>query len=99
MENEITKDKNAQENPHVEENADSDSTEALLEKYEGRSRRKADDVPAMQTVICVIVSAVIFALNAFYPEKGGEVFGKLKDLAFSPNEIIPNPIDLISELL
>lgn len=91
MENEIQNDVTAQENE--------DSTEILLEKYDSPTHRKADDVPAMQTVLCVIISAVIFALNAFYPEKGGEIFTKLKELSFSQHEVIPNPIDLIVELI
>lgn len=76
-----------------------DSTEELLEKYDRRSQRKADDVPAMQTVVCIITAVLLFGLNAFYPETCGEIFIKLKELAFSKNEIFPNPIDLIAELL
>ncbi|MCM1507550.1 MAG: hypothetical protein NC177_10520 [Ruminococcus flavefaciens] len=76
-----------------------DSTEKLLEKYDRRSRRKADDVPAMQTVVCIITAVLIFGLNAFYPEVGGEIFRKLNELAFSEKEIFPNPIDLITQLL
>lgn len=76
-----------------------DSTEELLEKYDRRSQRKADDVPAMQTVVCIITAVLLFGLNAFYPETCGEIFTKLKELAFSKNEIFPNPIDLIAELL
>lgn len=76
-----------------------DSTEKLLERYDRRSRRKADDVPAMQTVVCIITAVLIFGLNAFYPEVGGEIFRKLNELAFSEKEIFPNPIDLITQLL
>lgn len=76
-----------------------DSTEELLEKYDRRSKRKADDIPAMQMVVCIITAVVIFGLNAFYPEIGGDVFRKLKEMAFSGKELFPNPIDLITELL
>lgn len=76
-----------------------DNTEELLEKYDRRSQRKADDVPAMQTVVCIITAVLIFGLNAFYPEIGGEIFRKLNEMAFSGKELFPNPIDLITELL
>lgn len=76
-----------------------DNTEVLLEKYDRRPQRKADDVPAMQTVICIVTAVLIFGLNAFYPEIGGEIFRKLNEVAFSGKELFPNPIDLITELL
>lgn len=76
-----------------------DNTTELLEKYDRRSRRKADDVPAMQMVVCIITAVMIFGLNAFYPEIGGEIFRRLNEMAFSGKEIFPNPIDLITELL
>jgi len=76
-----------------------DSTEKLLEKYDCRSRRKADDVPAMQMVVCIVTAVLIFGLNAFYPEIGGGIFRKLNEMAFSGKELFPNPIDLITELL
>lgn len=75
-----------------------DSTEELLEKYDSRSKRKADDVPAMQTVVCIITAVLLFGLNAFYPEIGGGIFRKLNEMAFSGKELFPNPIDLITEL-
>lgn len=76
-----------------------DSTEELLAKYDGRSRRKADDVPAMQTVVCIMAVAVMFGLNILYPEIASEIFNKLNEVAFSGKELFPNPIDLISGLL
>lgn len=76
-----------------------DSTEELLERYDRRSRRKADDVPAMQMVVCVITAVLIFGLNAFCPEIGGGIFRKLNEMVFSGKELFPNPIDLITELL
>ncbi|MDE6678382.1 MAG: hypothetical protein K2K02_05010 [Ruminococcus sp.] len=75
-----------------------DNTEELLEKYDRRSKRKADDVPAMQMVVCIITAVLIFGLNAFYPEIGGDIFRKLNDMVFSEKELFPNPIDLITEL-
>ena len=76
-----------------------DDTEELLEKYDRRSQRKVDDVPAMQTVICIIVALFMFGLNILYPETAGEVFSRLNQAVFSGKNIFPNPIDLISELL
>ncbi len=76
-----------------------DNTEELLEKYDRRSKRKSDDVPAMQMVVCIITAVLIFGLNAFYPEIGGDIFRKLNEMVFSGKELFPNPIDLITELL
>lgn len=85
--------------PDIPDIACEDSTEELLEKYDRRTRRKADDVPAMQTVVCIVAVAVMFGLNAFYPEIAGEIFSRLNEAAFSGKELFPNPIDLISGLL
>ncbi|MDE6833976.1 MAG: hypothetical protein K2J39_07020 [Ruminococcus sp.] len=76
-----------------------DDTEELLEKYDRRSRHKIDDIPAMQTVVCIIIAVVIFGMNILYPETAGEVFSRLHQAVFSGKNIFPNPIDLISELL
>lgn len=90
---------NENKEPEILEVACEDSTEELLEKYDRQKRRKADDVPAMQTVVCIIAVAVMFGLNAFYPEIAGEIFDKLNEMAFSKKELFPNPIDIISGLL
>ena len=99
METETTQEEITEENSEPEKEECEDNTEELLEKYDRCSQRKADDVPAMQTVVCIITAVLLFGLNAFYPETCGEIFTKLKELAFSQKEIFPNPIDLITELL
>ncbi len=99
METETTQEEITEENSESEKEECEDNTEELLEKYDRRSKRKADDVPAMQTVVCIITAVLLFGFNIFYPETCGEIFKKLKELAFSQNEIFPNPIDLITELL
>lgn len=76
-----------------------DDTEELLEKYDRRSRRKADDVPAMQTAVCIIAAVFMFGLNILYPETAAAVMEKLSHAVFSGKNIFPNPIDLISGLL
>lgn len=99
METEIIQEEITEESTEKEETECEDNTEELLEKYDRRPQRKADDVPAMQTVVCIITAVLLFGLNVFYPETCGEIFTKLKELAFSQNEIFPNPIDIITELL
>ncbi|MDE6035871.1 MAG: hypothetical protein K2G36_08195 [Ruminococcus sp.] len=94
MENEVTE----QDIPEIPELCE-DDTEELLEKYDRPSRRKVDDVPAMQTVICIIVALLLFGMNILYPDMAGEVFGRLNNAVFSGQNIFPNPIDLISELI
>ncbi|MDE6670967.1 MAG: hypothetical protein K2K16_02095 [Ruminococcus sp.] len=76
-----------------------DDTEELLEKYDRRSKRRVDDVPAMQTVVCIIVALFMFGMNILYPETAGEVFSRLNQAVFSGKNILPNPIEIISELL
>lgn len=76
-----------------------DDTEELLEKYDRRSKRRVDDIPAMQTVVCIIVALFLFGMNIMYPETAGEVFSRLNQAVFSGNNIFPNPIDVISGLL
>lgn len=76
-----------------------DNTEELLEKYDNRSKKKADDIPAMQTAVCIITIVFIFGINILYPEIGGGIFNKLNEMVFSENEIFPNPIDLITGLI
>ena len=94
MENELTE----QDVPEIPELCE-DDTEELLEKYDRPARRKADDVPAMQTVVCIIVALFMFGMNILYPDTAGEVFSRLNNAVFSGQNIFPNPIDLISELI
>lgn len=76
-----------------------DNTQELLEKYDKRSKRKISDVLAMQATVCIITIAVIIGINILYPETGEEILQKIHKMTFSENELFPNPIRLITELI
>ncbi len=76
-----------------------DSVDALLKKYDRRSAAKNDDVTAMQAVICILIAAAMFAANFFYPERTAELYRYVRAQTECTDEVIPNPVDAISELL
>lgn len=76
-----------------------DNTQELLDQYDNRSKRKISDVLAMQATVCIITIAIIICINIFYPETGGEILNKLHKMTFSKNELFPNPISFITELI
>ena len=85
-----------------EENYDEpceDSTELLLERYDRRRSQKTDDIFAMQTVVCVLLAAVLFVSNLFLPEVCAPVYEKLRTAVSDEREIIPNPIDFVMSKL
>ena len=76
-----------------------DSTEELLMRYDNRRRRKMDDIPAFQALLCVLLAVLIFAGNLLYPELAEPVYEKLRRLISDENQIVPNLIDAILEKL
>ncbi len=76
-----------------------DSTEELLMRYDNRHRRRMDDIPAFQALLCVLLAALVFAGNLFYPELAEPVYEKLRRLIADENQIMPNLIDVIMEKL
>jgi hypothetical protein len=76
-----------------------DSTHELLKKYDGRNARRIDDIPAMQTVMCLIIAGAVFAANIFYPDIIQPVYEKFRRLISDEHEIMPNLIDLILDKL
>ena len=82
-----------------EEISDSDNTCELLRKYENRSRRRTDDVPAMQTAMCILLAAGIFALNKFYPETGKDILNTLKMLSAENSDIMRNPLEWLFSVI
>lgn len=76
-----------------------DSAEALAEEYDMKRKNRADDAVAMQSVVCILLGAALFAGNIFFPEATGEIIGRLKSLAFDSSPVIPNPIDMLGSCI
>ena len=74
-----------------------DSTEALLEKYDEKSR--SDDSTAMQAVVCIILAAVIFFVNFRFPDEVESLLHYTTALTESENELFSNPIDSLLKLI
>jgi len=72
-----------------------DSTEELLKKYDKKRKQRYDDITAMQTVVCILLAAILLVSNLFYPEICEPVFDDLKKHVSDQKEIMPNPIDFI----
>ncbi len=81
------------------EEADEDSTEALIEEYDKKRRNRADDVIATQAVLCILLGIFFIAGNMLYPDIVGDVFHKLRGLVTDEKSIMPNPVDLILEYI
>lgn len=76
-----------------------DSTEELAAEYDRKRRSRPDDVIATQAVVCILVTLVFFAANRLYPDIAGAVFEKLRGLVTDSREIMPNPIDLLTNYI
>lgn len=69
-----------------EEKSDIDE---VREKYESRSSRKADEIIAVQAVICIILAVGFFVANIFYPQICRELFNILEKLMKDNEHIVP----------
>lgn len=74
-----------------------DSTEALLEKYDGKCR--SDDSAAMQTVVCILLAAILFFVNFKFPDEVESLLHHTTILSESENELFGNPIDSLMKLI
>lgn len=81
------------------ENNDPDSAEALLDKYDRKSRSRSDDSAAMQAVVCILLAAAMFLSNLRFPEEVKALLERIIILSEDENELIPNPIDAVCDLL
>ncbi len=73
-----------------------DSAEVILERYERKRTQKADDVAAMQAVLCVLAAAVLIIINLIDGDLGRSLFERLTELANDEKEVVPNIIRLVS---
>jgi hypothetical protein rflaF_18986 len=83
----------------VDTEQEEDSTEALLEEYDNKRLGRADDAAAMQSVMCIIISALLFGANMIYPEIAGGLLNRITALSAASKELFPNPINFIEALI
>ena len=87
------------DNGHDHENEALNASDSeLIRRFSKRSQR-ADDATAMQAVLCILLSAGLFAAHLFAPETANPVFRLIKSLSSSENELFTNPLGLIGGLL
>lgn len=79
------------------EEFDTDSTDALVEEYKMKSKNRADDIIAVQAVVCILLTLLFIVGSIFSPALTGEIFEEVRKLASDSSELIPNPIDIILE--
>ena len=85
------------ESEEICEEFDTDSTDALVEEYKMKSKNRADDIIAVQAVICILLTLLFIGGSIFSPALTGEIFEEVRKLASDSSELIPNPIDIILE--
>lgn len=79
----------------LQETVCEDSTEALLEKYEGKRLQKLDDVYATQAVVCILIVLGLFAANSVFPDECGGLWDYICGISCQSEEIMPNPIETV----
>ncbi|MDE6788535.1 MAG: hypothetical protein K2J47_04355 [Ruminococcus sp.] len=100
MEEAVLNQENTENEEEITVIPEEDNTELLeidniMRKKEGR----ADDSTAMQTVLCMIIAVGFIILNIFKPDMAEALFLRLRELSSNGNEVIPNPIDIISDYI
>ena len=100
MEEAVLNQENTENEEEITVIPEEDNTELLeidnsMRKKEGR----ADDSTAMQTALCMIIAVGFIILNIFKPDMAEALFSRLRELSSNGNEVIPNPIDIISDYI
>lgn len=79
---------------------DEDNAELLeIDNTRRKKEGRADDAVTMQTALCMIIAVGLIILNIFRPDTADELFSNVKERAFGKNEIISNPIDIITDYI
>lgn len=74
-----------------------DDTEFLENDAEIRKKEgSAGDSVSMQTALCMIIAVGFIVLNIFKPDIAEALFIKLREISGNTENVIPNPIDIIS---
>ena len=82
-----------------EEQEETAGEQELLEQYDGYSESGGSDAAAMQAVVCILVIVLLFVLNVLDPEMGGRLLDIIRELSGSTREIMPDPIEWVTEQL
>ena len=78
--------------------AEDDTEQLEIEEKRRKREGRADDIIAMQAAVCMIAAVGLIVTNIFRPDIAGELFGRLRELSESTDELFPNPIGLIMRL-
>lgn len=77
-----------------EDNQKSDIDE-VREKYMNKRSQKADEIIALQAVICIILVTGFFAANIFYPQECHEIYSIFESLIKNNQYPVPFISDYI----
>lgn len=80
-----------QENPEEEKS----DIELVREKYENQRSQKADEIIAIQAVICIILVIGFFIANMFYPEICRELYSILENFVKNTEITVPYISDYV----
>lgn len=81
-----------EENPVEQEKSDIDY---IREKYINQKSSKADEIIAVQAVICIILAIGFFVMNMFYPDICQELYTMFQSYVKDTE----NPVPYISDYL
>ncbi len=89
-----------EENTEIQASMSEEDTTEYLETEEKRRRREGllEDIPAMQGILCLVLTVGLILLNIRFPDMAEELFSMVKDFSSSEKEIFENPIELLEEL-
>lgn len=77
---------------------DEDNAELLVHEEEiCRKKGKAEDIPAFQGIICLLLALALILLNLRLPQMAEEFYLLIKSYSSSEQELFENPIYAITE--
>ncbi|MDD6345888.1 MAG: hypothetical protein PUA51_06700 [Oscillospiraceae bacterium] len=74
---------------NFDEESEKSDIEAVREKYESRKSQKADEIIAVQAVICILLTIGFFTANIFCPQICRELYDILESLVNDTEHIVP----------
>ncbi len=82
------------ENIEIQEILPEEDTTEYLEREKQRERRegKAEDIPAFQGILCILLAVGLILLNLRLPDMAEELYSMIKAFSSSEQEIFENPI-------
>lgn len=85
------------ENMEILENLPHEDDTEFLAREENFRRRngRAEDIPAFQGIICLLLAVAMILLNLKMPDMAEELYTLVKNYSSSEQELFENPIKLI----